>query len=258
MFVPRARFGMRSDTPGCHQSGFCMGSGGSCKSLQRPHRRSPVQVAITSRGRRADSYRQFLQPVLSRPNLTVATRAQVSKVAFETRDGTPTAVGVNIQSINVRPPLASAASLLSHRAPLPPPPPLPSLSCGDRRSHPEGVVRYRALHVSCARVCVCRFFRLFGGTAASHSTGRTMRCRPSQAHGFRRSGVSGEECVQAAHSTPCMICIPTSHLQPRLLAERAHTRTLTETTPRALTVRVWRAVRHLLNMSSGGARGMSS
>lgn len=61
-----------------------------------------MQVAITNRGRRADSYRQFLSPVLDRPNLTVATRSQVSRVAFETRDGTPTAVGVQIQSIQAR------------------------------------------------------------------------------------------------------------------------------------------------------------
>eukprot|EP00892_Ulva_mutabilis_P011334 jgi/Ulvmu1/8573/UM045_0015.1 len=75
------------------------------------------QVAITNRGRRADSYRQFLSPVLGRPNLTVATRAQVSKVAFETRDGTPTAVGVNIQSINpgapVRPTGATSSAGLN-------------------------------------------------------------------------------------------------------------------------------------------------
>ena len=60
------------------------------------------QVAITGRGRRADSYRQFLKPVLGRENLEVVIRTQVSKIAFETRNGTPTAVGVDVQSILVR------------------------------------------------------------------------------------------------------------------------------------------------------------
>lgn len=60
------------------------------------------QVSITARGRRADGFRQFLRPVLGRDNLTVATRAQVSRVAFETRDGQPTATGVELQAVQVR------------------------------------------------------------------------------------------------------------------------------------------------------------
>ena len=60
------------------------------------------QVAITKRGRRADSYRQFLKPVLGRDNLEVVIRSQASKIAFETRNGSPTAVGVEIQGILVR------------------------------------------------------------------------------------------------------------------------------------------------------------
>jgi len=38
------------------------------------------QVAITPRGRRADAYRQFLKPAEGRPNLTVVSRAQTTKV----------------------------------------------------------------------------------------------------------------------------------------------------------------------------------
>jgi choline dehydrogenase-like flavoprotein len=60
------------------------------------------QVAITARGRRADAYRQFLAPVLGRPNLTVVTRAQATKVHFEERGGEKVAVAVDVQSIQVR------------------------------------------------------------------------------------------------------------------------------------------------------------
>jgi choline dehydrogenase-like flavoprotein len=59
------------------------------------------QVAITARGRRADAYRQFLTPVLGRKNLEVVIRTQVSKIEFETRGGTPTAVGVQMQGVLV-------------------------------------------------------------------------------------------------------------------------------------------------------------
>lgn len=62
------------------------------------------QMAVTSRGRRADSYRNFLKPALGRDNLEVVIRTQVSKIVFETRNGTPTAVGVDVQGILVRSP----------------------------------------------------------------------------------------------------------------------------------------------------------
>ena len=61
-----------------------------------------VQVAITSRGRRADAFVQFLKPVLDRDNLTVVTRAQTKRIVMEQRDSTPTAVAVEVQSILVR------------------------------------------------------------------------------------------------------------------------------------------------------------
>lgn len=60
------------------------------------------QMAVTSRGRRADSFRNFLKPALGRDNLDVIIRTQVSKIVFETRDGKPTAVGVECQGILVR------------------------------------------------------------------------------------------------------------------------------------------------------------
>jgi choline dehydrogenase-like flavoprotein len=62
-----------------------------------------MQVSITSRGRRADGYRQFLMPVLNRDNLTVVTRAQTKRVVMENRGGKPTAVAVEVQGVLVRP-----------------------------------------------------------------------------------------------------------------------------------------------------------
>lgn len=60
-----------------------------------------VQVAITRMGRRADAYRQFLEPVLSRDNLTVVINAQTKRIAMDTTKSKPRAVGVEIQSIQV-------------------------------------------------------------------------------------------------------------------------------------------------------------
>jgi choline dehydrogenase-like flavoprotein len=61
-----------------------------------------LQVSITSKGRRADSYRQFLEPVLDRDNLTVVYHAQTKRVVIDNKGGKPRAVGVEIQSIQVR------------------------------------------------------------------------------------------------------------------------------------------------------------
>ena len=61
-----------------------------------------VQVSITARGRRADGYRQFLKPVMDRDNLTVVTRAQTKRIVMEQRNGTPTAVAVEVQGVLVR------------------------------------------------------------------------------------------------------------------------------------------------------------
>ena len=62
-----------------------------------------LQVAITSRGRRADAHRQFLKPVLDRDNLTVVYRAQTKRVLMEKQGGgKPRAVGVEIQSVKAR------------------------------------------------------------------------------------------------------------------------------------------------------------
>ena len=61
------------------------------------------QVSITARGRRADAHRSFIKPIEGRENLTVVTRAQTKRILFEQRGGMPTAVGVEVHSVRVRP-----------------------------------------------------------------------------------------------------------------------------------------------------------
>lgn len=46
------------------------------------------------RGVRWNASKAFLRPALSRPNLTVLTKATTTKIRFESREGKPTAVGV--------------------------------------------------------------------------------------------------------------------------------------------------------------------
>jgi choline dehydrogenase len=48
------------------------------------------------RGRRWSATRAFLRPALSRPNLTVITKAHVRKVTLETKDGVTRATGVDL------------------------------------------------------------------------------------------------------------------------------------------------------------------
>ncbi|HUL97130.1 MAG TPA: GMC family oxidoreductase N-terminal domain-containing protein [Usitatibacter sp.] len=48
------------------------------------------------RGRRWSATRAFLRPALSRPNLTVITKAHVRKVVLETKDGVTRATGVDL------------------------------------------------------------------------------------------------------------------------------------------------------------------
>ena len=55
-------------------------------------------------GRRYSATKAYLRPVMSRPNLTVKTRAHVTRVVLDTSSGTPRATGVDV-SLGGRPPV---------------------------------------------------------------------------------------------------------------------------------------------------------